>query len=360
MTPQVTSPPFQLDIRVAESPLVGIRFLLDGRASDLDQMSVQLDAFIRDVVAERASVRGRLRRNEEARSAILSNLAAQTPREVELCFAEGTMLCAELGAVEERIAGLRLRIDGLHSEAASLRNLSDALAVVHSDTPLGYDEDATRYSRAVRQLHLWVDDDQDRLVQTVTAGPLQMLADAAVSVELVGRLVAEGSSTAAAEELDRCRAAVKSAKDDVANVIDELRPPHAAGGLIRSMRELARGLPDDMGRFTLIGEDRPMSVSLELAIYRIAQEAVTNAMRHGHAERIDVVLSLHRERVVVVVRDDGDGFDAIATEARLGKTSSYGLMAMRQRAALEGGSLEVRSMVGTGTDVRASFRVISA
>ena len=57
-------------------------------------------------------------------------------------------------------------------------------------------------------------------------------------------------------------------------------------------------------------------------------------------------------RVAVVVLDDGEGFDVAATEARLGRSSGLGLLTMRQRAAMEGGQLEVRSLVGAGTEVR--------
>ena len=56
-----------------------------------------------------------------------------------------------------------------------------------------------------------------------------------------------------------------------------------------------------------------------------------------------------------MVLDDGEGFDVAATEARLGRSSGLGLVTMRQRAEIEDGQLEVRSVVGEGTEVRATF-----
>ena len=69
-------------------------------------------------------------------------------------------------------------------------------------------------------------------------------------------------------------------------------------------------------------------------------------------ERIDVLLSFNNDRVVIVVKDDGDGFDVVATEARLGRTRGLGLIEMHERAALTGSRLEVRSLIGAGTEVR--------
>jgi signal transduction histidine kinase len=58
--------------------------------------------------------------------------------------------------------------------------------------------------------------------------------------------------------------------------------------------------------------------------------------------------------VTAVVKDDGDGFDVTATEARLGRSRALGLIEMRERVRLVGGRLELRSILGLGTEVRAT------
>ena len=90
---------------------------------------------------------------------------------------------------------------------------------------------------------------------------------------------------------------------------------------------------------------------LETAIYRIVQEALTNATKHGHAGRAIVEIHEHEDTVHVEVRDDGIGFDA-STD-----TSGFGLLGMRERVELLDGTLRVDSAPGAGTTVSASFPI---
>jgi PAS domain S-box-containing protein len=87
----------------------------------------------------------------------------------------------------------------------------------------------------------------------------------------------------------------------------------------------------------------------EAGCYRIIQEAVTNALRHARAGRIDVSMSLLRDEVQLSVKDDGIGFDT------QGSGAGFGLTSMRERTALLGGKLELKSVRGRGTRVRANL-----
>jgi len=95
------------------------------------------------------------------------------------------------------------------------------------------------------------------------------------------------------------------------------------------------------------GERVPPAV--EIALFRIAQEAVTNSVRHAHAERISVVIEERDRRIVMVVEDDGIGFDSEAV-ARGGR---LGLVGMRERTEMLGGNLLVESTPATGTTIVA-------
>jgi signal transduction histidine kinase len=88
---------------------------------------------------------------------------------------------------------------------------------------------------------------------------------------------------------------------------------------------------------------------LETAIYRLSQEALTNASKHGHAKR--AVLEIHETRTAVqlTVRDDGDGFDPTIS------TNGFGLLGMRERVGLLHGTMQIQSSPGDGTTVTASL-----
>lgn len=88
-----------------------------------------------------------------------------------------------------------------------------------------------------------------------------------------------------------------------------------------------------------------LMAELETGVYRIVQESLTNAVKHGGAARATVEVLEHQQRVTVVVRDDGTGFDPEAC------TDGFGLAGMRERAELLGGELSVHSAPGDGTTI---------
>jgi two-component system CheB/CheR fusion protein len=95
--------------------------------------------------------------------------------------------------------------------------------------------------------------------------------------------------------------------------------------------------------------ERP-SPETETCLYRIAQEALNNTCKHAQATRVDVLLERRDHHVVLIVEDDGAGFDV---EEKAETHEGLGLLGMRERAALVGGTLEIESAPGAGTTVFA-------
>jgi len=89
----------------------------------------------------------------------------------------------------------------------------------------------------------------------------------------------------------------------------------------------------------------------QIAFYRVAQEALNNIAKHAHASRVDVTLSSARGEVVLVVEDDGIGFDQGSELAATADLRGLGVAGMRERATLVGGTLQIESSVGKGTAV---------
>jgi signal transduction histidine kinase len=88
---------------------------------------------------------------------------------------------------------------------------------------------------------------------------------------------------------------------------------------------------------------------VEATIYRVVQEALTNAVKHANAGRVDVRVREDDDAIQIVVRDDGEGFDAAAVASSVG----FGLLGMRERVTLAGGTLDVVTSPGAGTEIRA-------
>ena len=98
-----------------------------------------------------------------------------------------------------------------------------------------------------------------------------------------------------------------------------------------------------------------LATETETACFRVAQEALTNAARHAQAKKIAVHLRITGEHLELSVQDDGCGFDQEAVRRRPADRSSLGLISMKERAALAGGSLNIQSTIGSGTTVLAKF-----
>ncbi|HSK65126.1 MAG TPA: PAS domain S-box protein [Pyrinomonadaceae bacterium] len=104
-----------------------------------------------------------------------------------------------------------------------------------------------------------------------------------------------------------------------------------------------------------LNEDHRFPADLETACFRIVQEAVTNIIRHAHAARISIRLERTGSDLMLVIGDDGVGFDVKAMRMGAGGTATLGLRGMEERAQAVGGSLTIDSAPRLGTQVCASF-----
>jgi signal transduction histidine kinase len=137
------------------------------------------------------------------------------------------------------------------------------------------------------------------------------------------------------------------------NIMNDLHPPVLDEfGVEPLIREELRHFREELGcriRYTAGYSVRPPK-DMEVALYRIFHEALINIRRHASSARnVGVTLTSHRDNVDLQVQDDGPGFDI---ETALQRKRVGGLMSMRRRAEIIGGTLEVVSSPGSGTTVR--------
>jgi two-component system, NarL family, sensor histidine kinase UhpB len=146
--------------------------------------------------------------------------------------------------------------------------------------------------------------------------------------------------------------AVREALEEVRRIARELRPEMLEHlGLVSALTELSRKFSDQSGiRVDRRFADRlpPLSDEAELAVYRVAQESLTNVARHANASRVEISLERGVDSVVLRVADDGDGLSDEAPSAN----GRSGLRGMRERALLVGGALAVKPGPAGGVEVR--------
>jgi two-component system sensor histidine kinase UhpB len=157
-------------------------------------------------------------------------------------------------------------------------------------------------------------------------------------------------SGAQAEAVQETKETLRQALDEVRRIAYELRPALLEHlGLVSALRELAARFGERAHVAVEQHFDTPLQPLLdavELAVYRVAQESLTNVARHAQASHVRLSLVNGPRSVVLRVSDDGRGFDTSA------EPGPGGIRGMRERAVLVGGALAVKSTPPHGTEVR--------
>jgi signal transduction histidine kinase len=158
----------------------------------------------------------------------------------------------------------------------------------------------------------------------------------------------------AAAEMDSVSALTGAAHAELRAVISGLAPPDLADcGLAESLRRYASlaGLAHGVDVRVTAAEVPPLGAARDAAVYRVAQEALHNALRHSAAGQIEISISRTVAKITLEVTDNGRGYPADAP------SSGLGLASMRQRAAEIGATLTVRSSPGAGTRVKLEIPI---
>jgi signal transduction histidine kinase len=193
--------------------------------------------------------------------------------------------------------------------------------------------------------------ERNRIAQELHDAVTQKLFSLRLTADAASALL-ERDPARAAVELDIVRKLAAEASAELRAIVVGQRSTDLVGdGLddaLRKQVELLDRVHEPTVRYTGHGSVRPLTEACQDAVYRIAQEAVHNALRHAGAGMIDVTLAYHTGSVVLEVRDDGGGFDPATQD---GASRRLGLLSMRERAKTAGGRLELTS-TDDGTTVR--------
>lgn len=181
-------------------------------------------------------------------------------------------------------------------------------------------------------------------------GAGQAMTVLSMGLHVLARKVKDPPEVAA--QIVRLQAAAEGLASELHNLAANLHPDSLTRlGLVSAVREhlsklqTAKG-PELQLEAAHFGGDR-LPAEVELAVYRVIQEAVNNALRHAHASFIKVIMQIHLGQLVVSIADDGNGFDPTVPA-----TGRLGLLTMNERITMLGGSSTITSAPGAGTTVR--------
>jgi signal transduction histidine kinase/ligand-binding sensor domain-containing protein len=266
-----------------------------------------------------------------------------------------------VGLMALAYAGLTVRTRALERRHRELLELHDqrARALAESrDKEERLREAYDRLRSLTRRLEAAKEDERRRIARELHDEMGQALTAAKITIDLAERAAGGGSGH---REMEGASSLIDRIIDRVRDLSLDLRPPLLdERGLVPALRGyleaqsrrsgvgIAIEAQDGIGR---------LSPELEIAAFRVVQEAVTNALRHAAASRIEVRLARAGERIELAVQDDGRGFDIDAALARAAQGRHLGLLGIRERVETLGGRVEFRSAPGQGAEIRATLPV---
>ena len=190
------------------------------------------------------------------------------------------------------------------------------------------------------------------------------IGQALTAVQISLQVLESSSDGKSASPLNDCLTIIDDALQQVHDLSLDLRPSLLDDlGLVAALRWYLDRVASRAGlvrRFEAEVLETRLAPQVETACFRIAQEALTNVLRHAHAATVWVQVTQRDSGLQLVVQDDGVGFDVRAAMSQTGLNASLGLQGMQERAAALGGVVDVKSQRGKGVEVLASIPLAPA
>ena len=199
--------------------------------------------------------------------------------------------------------------------------------------------------------------ERKRVAQRLHDGPAQSLANIVLTAEICEKLFSADPRRALVE-LGNLKGMVTANLQETRKYIFELRPMALDDlGLVATLRRYtadARAQHRVQVQLSAPQGERPLRKEIEVPVFRVAQEAITNALQHSRATVVQVSVTLPGDGLLLVVEDNGVGFDVEEALARAIALQTRGIVSMQERAEILGGWLRIESTPGRGSRIELS------
>jgi signal transduction histidine kinase len=194
------------------------------------------------------------------------------------------------------------------------------------------------------------EEERRRLARELHDDTLQSLIALNQRIQLAQLALADSP---AAGSLAEIQTLMEQTMSDLRRFTRALRPIYLEDlGLVAALEMLTRevGQADNLRvEFHRAGSERRLSSEVELALYRMAQEALSNVTRHAQALQVSLSITFKPDAVIMTISDNGRGFQVPASPAELAPSGHFGLLGLHERAELIGAYLDIQSSPGQGT-----------
>ncbi|CAG5091494.1 Sensor protein DegS [Thermobacillus xylanilyticus] len=205
------------------------------------------------------------------------------------------------------------------------------------------------------------EEERKRMAREIHDGPAQSLANLVLRTEIAERMMMKQEFQLVQEELMELKSQVRSGLEEIRKIIFNLRPMALDDlGLVPTLRKFVQDFEEKAkirAVFETSGRELRMPSAMEAAVYRLVQEAFSNALKHASPTYVSLEMTFFPKRILIVIQDNGVGFDVEQTMARSKTSSHYGLIGMHERVELLNGKIDIESARGQGTKITISIPV---
>jgi signal transduction histidine kinase len=265
-----------------------------------------------------------------------------------------SVLALPLISGSRAIGALCLMHEGAFSNFAVLRTLARQLVIAIENARL-YEEVQEKEELRGKLLERVVaaqEDERKRLARDLHDQTGQRLTALAMGLSSVGELL-DKNPPLARERLKELETMSAGAIDDLRQFVSDLRPSLLDDlGLVAALRQTAKQVEERTGvtvEYNLSGRRRRLNSQIETVLYRIAQEALNNMVRHAHASHAIIDLNFGDSVITLSIEDNGLGFEPVSVLKPQAQVRAWGLLGMQERVALVGGTCKIESAPGRGT-----------
>ena len=202
------------------------------------------------------------------------------------------------------------------------------------------------------------EEERKRVARDIHDGPAQLIANLVIKTELCEKLI-DMDKDKTKEELVSLKGFLRSSLSDVRKIIYDLRPMSLDDlGLVPTLQRYISNYVEEskiLVEFLVLGTPKPLKPVIELASFRIIQEALTNIKKHSGAGDAYIKVEFTDEQVNLLVSDTGKGFDTDENKTAKNEDSGYGLLSMKERVELLNGRFDLKSGIGRGTKIFVSL-----
>jgi signal transduction histidine kinase len=204
------------------------------------------------------------------------------------------------------------------------------------------------------------EDERLRLARELHDGTIQALIALNQRIQLSRLQVADESKLG--NSLDEIHTLTEQTIEDVRRFVRALRPLYLEDlGLVAALEMLARESSVEgevVIDFQYLGTEKRLTPKIELALYRIAQEGVSNIIRHAIASHAILKLDFSADGINLTIQDNGCGFEVLESPAEFAPSGHYGLLGIHERSELIGAQLEIQSILEEGTRLHVTLPIL--